>query len=29
MSARYQLGLPVWRALGNTVQTDLPGVRYI
>ena len=20
---RYQLGLPVWRALGNTVQTDL------
>jgi rhodanese-related sulfurtransferase len=26
---RYQLGLPVWRALGNTVQTDLPGVRYI
>jgi rhodanese-related sulfurtransferase len=26
---RYQLGLPVWRALGNTVQTDLAGVRYI
>jgi rhodanese-related sulfurtransferase len=26
---RYQLGLPVWRALGNTVQTDLPGARYI
>jgi rhodanese-related sulfurtransferase len=26
---RYQLGLPVWRALGNTVQTDLPGVRYV
>jgi rhodanese-related sulfurtransferase len=26
---RYQLGLPVWRALGNTVQTDLPGLRYI
>jgi rhodanese-related sulfurtransferase len=26
---RYQLGLPVWRALGNTVQTDLAGVRYV
>lgn len=26
---RYQLGLPVWRALGNTVQTDLGGVRYV
>jgi rhodanese-related sulfurtransferase len=26
---RYQLGLPVWRALGNTVQTDLLGVRYM
>jgi rhodanese-related sulfurtransferase len=26
---RYQLGLPVWRALGNTVQTDLAGARYI
>ncbi len=26
---RYQLGLPVWRALGNTVQTDLRGVRYV
>jgi rhodanese-related sulfurtransferase len=26
---RYQLGLPVWRALGHTVQTDLPAVRYI
>jgi rhodanese-related sulfurtransferase len=26
---RYQLGLPVWRALGNTVQTDLEGFRYI
>ena len=26
---RYQLGLPVWRALGNTVQTDLAGVRYM
>jgi rhodanese-related sulfurtransferase len=26
---RYQLGMPVWRALGNTVQTDIEGVRYI
>jgi rhodanese-related sulfurtransferase len=26
---RYQLGLPVWRALGRTVQTDLEGFRYI
>lgn len=26
---RYQLGIPVWRALGNTVQTDLEGFRYI
>jgi rhodanese-related sulfurtransferase len=26
---RYQLGLPVWRALGHTVQTDLPGARYV
>jgi rhodanese-related sulfurtransferase len=26
---RYQLGLPVWRALGHTVQTDLAGVRYV
>jgi rhodanese-related sulfurtransferase len=26
---RYQLGLPVWRALGNTVQTDFEGFRYI
>jgi rhodanese-related sulfurtransferase len=26
---RYQLGLPVWRALGNTVQTDIEGVRYV
>ena len=26
---RYQLGLPVWRALGNTAQTSLEGVRYI
>ena len=27
--SRYQLGLPVWRALGNTVQTDLDGFAYI
>ena len=26
---RYQLGIPVWRALGQTVQTDLPGFDYI
>jgi rhodanese-related sulfurtransferase len=26
---RYQLGLPVWRALGHTVQTDLEGLRYV
>jgi len=26
---RYQLGLPVWRALSQTVQTDLPGLQYI
>ena len=26
---RYQLGLPVWRALGHTVQTDVEGLRYI
>ena len=26
---RYQLGLPVWRALGNTVQTDVEGFRYV
>jgi rhodanese-related sulfurtransferase len=26
---RYQLGLPVWRALGNTVQTDLAGAQYV
>jgi rhodanese-related sulfurtransferase len=25
----YHLGLPVWRALGNTVQTDLAGLAYI
>lgn len=26
---RYQLGMPVWRALGNTVQTDIVGFLYI
>ena len=26
---RYQLGLPVWRALGNTVGTDFEGFAYI
>jgi rhodanese-related sulfurtransferase len=26
---RYQLGMPMWRALGNTVQTDIEGARYI
>jgi rhodanese-related sulfurtransferase len=26
---RYQLGLPIWRALGHTVQTDLEGFRYV
>ena len=26
---RYQLGLPVWRAFGNTVQTDMIGFKYI
>ncbi|MFN2492344.1 MAG: rhodanese-like domain-containing protein [Pyrinomonadaceae bacterium] len=26
---RYQLGLPMWRALGNTVQTDAEGFRYV
>lgn len=26
---RYQLGLPIWRALGNAVQTDLAGLAYI
>lgn len=26
---RYQLGIPIWRALGRIVQTDLDGVRYI
>jgi rhodanese-related sulfurtransferase len=27
--SRYQLGLPVWRALGGTVETTLQGVRRI
>ena len=26
---RYQLGLPLWRALGNTVRTDFAGFAYI
>jgi rhodanese-related sulfurtransferase len=26
---RYQLGMPVWRALSQTVQTDMDGVLYI
>ena len=26
---RYQLGMPVWRAYGNTVQTDMAGCKYI
>ena len=26
---RYQLGLPVWRALGNTVETNIEGFRYV
>lgn len=26
---RFQLGLPVWRALGNTVQTDFAGLQYV
>lgn len=26
---RYQIGMPIWRALGNTVQTNLAGFRYI
>jgi rhodanese-related sulfurtransferase len=26
---RYQLGLPVWRALSQTVQTDMAGFTYI
>jgi len=27
--SRYQLGLPVWRALGNTAETSLPGFRQV
>jgi len=27
--SRYQLGLPVWRALGNTAQTSLSGFRQV
>ncbi len=27
--SRYQLGLPVWRALGNTAETSLQGFRQI
>ncbi len=26
---RYQLGMPVWRAYGNAVQTDMAGCKYI
>ncbi len=26
---KYQLGLPGWRAFGNTAETDLAGVRYV
>jgi len=26
---RYQLGMPVWRAYGNTVETDVAGCKYI
>jgi rhodanese-related sulfurtransferase len=26
---RYQLGMPVWRAFGNTVETGMLGFRYI
>jgi len=26
---RYQLGMPVWRAFGNAVQTDMLGFKYI
>jgi rhodanese-related sulfurtransferase len=26
---RYQIGLPIWRAEGNTVQTDIEGFKYI
>ena len=27
--SRYQLGLPVWRALGNTAETNLQGLRQV
>jgi len=27
--SRYQLGLPVWRALGNTAETSLQGIRQV
>ncbi len=27
--SRYQLGLPVWRALGNTAETNLQGFRQV
>jgi|PersoiStandDraft_1058852.scaffolds.fasta_scaffold14024_2 rhodanese-related sulfurtransferase len=27
--SRYQLGLPVWRALGNTAETSLQGFRQV
>lgn len=27
--SRYQLGLPVWRALGNIAETSLPGFRQV
>lgn len=26
---RYQLGIPVWRALGNLTQCEIEGIRYI
>jgi rhodanese-related sulfurtransferase len=26
---RYQLGLPVWRALGGIVEIELGGIRYV
>lgn len=27
--SRYQLGIPVWRALGNLTQCELDGIKYI
>lgn len=27
--SRYQLGIPVWRALGNVTQCELDGIKYI